>query len=288
LKSFEGEVDLRTEVVNEMYIRSLKAMQINFTFRTKLTKTDEIALLDSGASENFIDMSTWEELGIGRIKLPRPIPVRNVDGTSNKLGAIEYFCWLKIKMGRQEEEMKFYLTNIGKERFILGYPFLWTFNPTIDWRTNEIQEGDIEIGTIGPRGDHWTPSKETNEGRALYVRKTTTAQIWAQRTRERQGKLKETKIPEEYERHWKVFDEKSAQRFPPERAEDMKIDLLPGAPPSINCKVYPLNQKETKILKEFLEEERRKGYIKPGSSPYTAPVFFVGKKDSEELRRSDL
>ena len=64
----------------------------------------------------------------------------------------------------------------------------------------------------------------------------------------------------------------------------MKISLLPGAPTSINCKVYPLNQKETEILKEFLEEEEKKGYIKPGSSPYTAPVFFVRKKDSEELR----
>jgi hypothetical protein len=52
---------------------------------------------------------------------------------------------------------------------------------------------------------------------------------------------------------------------------------------SINCKIYPLNQKETSILKEFLEEEEWKGYITPGSSPYTAPIFFVGKKDSKEL-----
>jgi hypothetical protein len=155
-------------------------MQIDFTFRTKLTKTNEIALLDSGASENFIDMGTWEELGIGRIKLPRPIPVRNVDGTTNKLGAIEFFCWLKIKMGSQEEEMRFYLTNIGKERFILGYPFLWTFNPTIDWRTGEIQDGGIEIGTIGPREKHRTRPEETNEERAMYLRKTTMAQVWAQ------------------------------------------------------------------------------------------------------------
>jgi hypothetical protein len=173
-------VDLRTEVANEMYIRSLKAMQISFVFKKKLAKTDEIVLLDSGASENFIDMRTWEELGIGRIKLPRPIPVRNVDGTPNKLGAIEYFCWLRVKMGQQEKEMTFYLTNIGKERFILGYPFLWMFNPRIDWRTGEIQDGEVEIGTIGPQENHWERPEGTNEGRALYVRKTTTAQIWAQ------------------------------------------------------------------------------------------------------------
>ena len=64
----------------------------------------------------------------------------------------------------------------------------------------------------------------------------------------------------------------------------MAIELLPGAPTSINCKIYPLNSKETMILKEFLEEEEKKGYITPGSSPYTAPVFFVGKKDSQELQ----
>ena len=89
----------------------------------------------------------------------------------------------------------------------------------------------------------------------------------------------------EYQKHWKVFSEKLAQRFPPKRQEDMAIELLPGAPTSINCKIYPLNSKETKILKEFLEEEEeKKGYITPGSSPYTAPVFFIGKKDSQELR----
>jgi hypothetical protein len=35
----------------------------------------------------------------------------------------------------------------------------------------------------------------------------------------------------------------------------MVITLLPEAPTSINCKIYPLNQKETSILKEFLKEE---------------------------------
>ena len=37
-------------------------------------------------------------------------------------------------------------------------------------------------------------------------------------------------------------------------------------------------------MRSFLNEEKEKGYITEGSLPYTAPVFFVGKKDSEELR----
>ena len=88
----------------------------------------------------------------------------------------------------------------------------------------------------------------------------------------------------EYQRHWKVFDSAVAESFPPQREEDLKIELLPGAPTMINCKVYPLNTKETDILQEFLQEEERKGYITQGSSPYMAPVFFVGKKDSDKLR----
>ena len=68
----------------------------------------------------------------------------------------------------------------------------------------------------------------------------------------------EKELPKEYQKHWRVFSEKLAQRFPPKCREDMAIELLPGAPTSINCKIYPLNSKETKILKEFLEEEEKK------------------------------
>jgi len=47
---------------------------------------------------------------------------------------------------------------------------------------------------------------------------------------------------------WKVFDLKAAERFSLQRDEDVRIELLLGAPTAINCKVYPLNRKETDIL----------------------------------------
>ena len=106
------------------------------------------------------------------------------------------------------------------------------------------------------------------------------AQVWAHKAQEKEPAAPKKELPKEYQKHWKVFSEKLAQRFPPKQQEDMAIKLLLGAPTSINCKIYPLNSKETKILKEFLEEEEKKGYITPGSSPYTALVFFVEKKDS--------
>jgi len=35
-------------------------------------------------------------------------------------------AWLQVKPGKGTKKMRFYLRNLGKDRFIVGYP-LWTF-----------------------------------------------------------------------------------------------------------------------------------------------------------------
>ena len=47
-------------------------------------------------------------------------------------------------------------------------------------------------------------------------------------------------------------------------------------------KVYLLSRKERGEVHEFIAEQLRKGYIRPLKSPQTAPVFFVGKKNSKK------
>lgn len=49
------------------------------------------------------------------------------------------------------------------------------------------------------------------------------------------------------------------------------------------AKVYPLSLKERNSLDEWIDEELRKGYIRPSQSPIAAPFFFV-KKHDEGLR----
>jgi hypothetical protein len=109
---------------------------------------EEQALLDSGASENLIDVETWKTLGIGAFALPKPITIYNVDGTENKQGKITQYCWLKVKRGNQEHQMKFFLTNIGKDHFILGYPFLYAFNPQMNWKEGQMLGPTTKISTI--------------------------------------------------------------------------------------------------------------------------------------------
>jgi hypothetical protein len=83
----------------QVYIRRILTLYANISFRTSQLMADEKALLDSGATENFIDETTWQQLGIGHKELERPITVTNVDGTENKRGKITHYCWLCIQKG---------------------------------------------------------------------------------------------------------------------------------------------------------------------------------------------
>jgi len=47
-------------------------------------------------------------------------------------------------------------------------------------------------------------------------------------------------------------------------------------------KVYLLSREEREEMCEFINEQLRKGYIRPSKLPQMAPVFFVGKKDGKK------
>ncbi|GJV05796.1 putative reverse transcriptase domain-containing protein [Tanacetum coccineum] len=64
----------------------------------------------------------------------------------------------------------------------------------------------------------------------------------------------------------------------PARQVEFQIDLVPGAAPVARAP-YRLAPSEMKELAEQLQELSDKGFIRPSSSPWGAPVLFVKKKD---------
>ncbi|GJS23539.1 putative reverse transcriptase domain-containing protein [Tanacetum coccineum] len=66
--------------------------------------------------------------------------------------------------------------------------------------------------------------------------------------------------------------------IPPARQVEFQIDLVPGAAPVARAP-YRLAPSEMKELAEQLQELSDKGFIRPNSSPWGAPVLFVKKKD---------
>jgi len=52
-------------------------------------------------------------------------------------------------------------------------------------------------------------------------------------------------------------------------------------------KVYLLSREEREEVREFIQEQLRKEYIRPSKSSQTAPVFFTEKKDGKKRMVQD-
>ncbi|KAJ9536518.1 hypothetical protein OSB04_un000312 [Centaurea solstitialis] len=66
--------------------------------------------------------------------------------------------------------------------------------------------------------------------------------------------------------------------LPPDREIKFRIDLVPGATPIAKAS-YRLAPSELKEMLAQLQELLDKGFIRPSTSPWGAPVLFVKKKD---------
>ena len=89
-------------------------------------------------------------------------------------------------------------------------------------------------------------------------------------------------LPPQYHDFLDVFDREQANKLPPHRSWDHSIDLQPGKQPPA-ARPYSMNQHELKALREYLDKELAKGFIRVSRSPVSAPVLFV-KKSNGDLR----
>jgi len=80
------------------------------------------ALLDSGATDLFMDMTFAREKGFKMEKLKNPLLVRNVDGTVNARGAIMYQVECNMFFKGHMERARMDICNLGKTEVILGMP----------------------------------------------------------------------------------------------------------------------------------------------------------------------
>jgi hypothetical protein len=69
--------------------------------------------------------------------------------------------------------------------------------------------------------------------------------------------------------------------MPPDRDIEFIIELLPGTT-LIAKRPYRMGVNELEELKKQIKELQEKGFIRPCSSPWGAPVIFVDKKDGSQ------
>jgi len=106
-----------------MYIfRSDNRLEVPITLHLFKGMAEEVTLIDSGTTENFIDQETVKKLKLGSKKLREPVRLRNIDGTYNQSESVTHFIDLLVNREGRKMKQQFYITNLGSDRIILGYP----------------------------------------------------------------------------------------------------------------------------------------------------------------------
>ena len=85
-------------------------------------------------------------------------------------------------------------------------------------------------------------------------------------------------VPEHFHELLHVFEKGKAQELPPHRTYDHSIPLKPDSAPPFGP-LYGMSHKKLLVLKEYIEENLAKGFIRHSSSPAGASVLCVKKAD---------
>jgi len=80
------------------------------------------ALLDSGATGLFMDMTFAKEKGFKMERIRKPLMVKNMDGTINVGGAITHQVECNMFFKGHMERVRIDMCNLGKTEIILGMP----------------------------------------------------------------------------------------------------------------------------------------------------------------------
>ena len=217
------------------------------------------AMLDSGAGDNFMDLTFAHKNNIPLVTKIAPIDLETVDGSPLSSGPVTHqTADLQLHIKTDHHEMiHFSLIASPKFPVILGIPWLATHNPSVDWETRCLQFTS-EFCSSNCLHEPASPTPKES-----IISKPTVKEL----------------LPPQYSEFQDVCEKKNADKLPPHRPYDCPIELLPGAEIPFGS-IYSLSEPELKALKDYLDEDLKKGFIRPSTSPAGAPFFFVEKKDS--------
>ena len=92
--------------------------------------------------------------------------------------------------------------------------------------------------------------------------------------------MEDLQLPAEIEGYADVFSAEKAQELPEHISHNYTIELEGGNPPK--GPIYKLSDKELGILKVYIDECLRKGWICQSTLPAGAPIIFIPKKNGTQ------
>ena len=243
-------------------------------------------LIDSGATHNFVATSFVRKSGVPT----RPTCITKVhlaDGSTNATGRL--CVGLTVDLPPYSFTSDFLVTDLGNYDVILGMPWLQQENPLIDFALGTVKVGHHSL--LGGR-ESKPPQILMLDARTMFrtLKTSSVHEVFIATLKANpesapsdplrpQTDLSDSASQELYGllREFKgVFDEPT--QLPPVRSHDHHIDLKPGSTPP-EQRTYRMSPLELREVQRQLEEYLDRGWIRPSSSPFGAPILFARKKD---------
>ncbi|GJU35225.1 putative reverse transcriptase domain-containing protein [Tanacetum coccineum] len=239
-------------------------------------------LFDTGADRSFVSTAFSSQMDITPSTLDHYYDVELADGRIIRLNTILRGCTLNLL--NHPFNINLMPVELGSFDAIIGMDWLAKYQAIIVCAEKIVRipwgnETLIVHGDESNRGHearlHIISYSKTQEymlkGCPVFLAHVTTNEVEDKSEKKR---LEDVPIVRDFP---EVFPE-DLPGLPPTRQVEFQIDLIPGAAPVARAP-YRLAPSEMKELSEQLKELSDKGFIRPSSSPWGAPVLFVKKKD---------
>nr|GEV19787.1 hypothetical protein [Tanacetum cinerariifolium] len=239
-------------------------------------------LFDTGAYRSFVSTTFSSLIDITQITLDHYYDVELADEKIIGINTIIRGCTLNLL--DHSFNINLMPVELGSFDFIVGMDWLAKYHVVIDYADKiiRIPRGNKTLIVHGDEGN-WGSEARLNtisftktqkymlKGHYVFLEHVTTKET---KDKSEEKRLGDVPIVRDFS---KVFLE-DFLGLSPTRQVEFYINLIPGVAPVARAS-YQLAPSEMKELAEQLQELSDKGFIRPSSSPWGAPLLFIKKKD---------
>ena len=257
-------------------------------FEGTLSKTPVSFLLDGGADHSILSQQFAMKNGIVIRPLDQPITTKFANGSSE---TIKFATDpLQLQCQGHRSQLQPLVSSSTSFDLLIGLDWLSKYNPRVDWDMGSLNisdENNIYIwkSTYSDAESHTDgltirlctarqvrTSPTENENYTNYV--VTIAQAAEQKPA--------TSLPAAIQKLLQQFPDvqEEPSTLPPNRSHQHGIPLIDDAKP-VRKSPYRLQPRELQHLRECIDKWLQKGWIRPSTSSWASPVFFVSKKNGE-------
>ncbi|GBG66293.1 hypothetical protein CBR_g57892 [Chara braunii] len=258
--------------------------------RIQIKQASCSALLDSGATRNFISQSFMQRAGLGPQvrRKAHPTSIKLADGRMQQL-LDRYIEAVPVYFAPHAcEPVTFDVLDTDFD-IILGMPWLASADHTVNFHRRTLTVHDA----FGAEVPCTIPPPHPSIRCQVVTAKSFRATCAYERTEEIDLCFLQTVAVADSQptdlssdpRVVRLLDEfadvfESPTGVVPDRPISHEIILEAGAVPPKGC-IYRMSEEELTVLRAQLDDLLDKGWIRPSSSPYGAPVLFVRKKNKD-------